>query len=67
MTQITQVEQVDLSASDMQLNEVNIQDVTKIKGQKPTQAQKNYNPLFMNPGSAPKSNSKWGERKKIRV
>jgi preprotein translocase subunit SecA len=67
VTQITQVEQVDLSASDMQLNEVNIQDVTKIKGPKPTPAPKNSNPLFMNPGSAPKSNSKWGERKKIRV
>jgi hypothetical protein len=43
----------------MQLNEVNIQDVTKIKGPRsaPALAPKNSNPLFMNPGNTPKSNS----------
>jgi hypothetical protein len=56
VTKITEVEQVDLSASDMQLNEVNIQDVTTIQGPKTAPTQKNSNPLFMNPRNAPKSN-----------
>jgi hypothetical protein len=65
---ISQVEQIDLSESDMQLSEVDIDQVTRIGSvsneQKPTN---NSNPLFVNPNRAPKNNEGGGERVKIRV
>jgi hypothetical protein len=51
----------------MQLNEVDINSVTKIKAPTTQPTPKNSNPLFTNPGNAPKGNPNGDGRKKIRV
>jgi len=67
INQISEVEQVQIDARNMDFNDVSIQKSTTINKQNPTNQAKsnpNANPLFNNPNQAPK-NSGWKTR--IRV
>lgn len=63
INKISNVEQVELSEDDMMLNEISLEDITKIKQQNVENNQKNSNPLFVNPNNSP---SNW-QKPKIRV
>lgn len=59
INKITQVEQIELSEKDMQLNDISLEEVTKIK--------QNSNPLFVNPNLAPKIQQNNWQKNKFRV
>jgi len=63
ITQVQEVEQVEVNTKDMNFNNVSLQDSTKIKKKTP-KVKSNANPLFSNPNQAPKNSPK---KTKIRV
>ena len=67
INKITEVEQRDLSESDMQLNDVNLQDSTRINKQNTPQTKPNSNPLFANPNPVQQRPQNNWQRKKFRV
>ncbi len=65
INQVQEVKQVDMSSKDLEYKNVSVQDSTKINKESPTTSVKtNANPLFNNPGNAPKNDS---NKKRIRV
>jgi len=67
INQISEVEQVQIDARNMDFNDVSLQESTTINKQSPTNQQQsntNANPLFNNPNRAPKNG---GGKTRIRV
>jgi len=67
INKITEIDQVELTESDIQLNDTSLENATKIKTQNQPKVPTNSNPLFANPTpvrNAPQNN--W-QRKKFRV